>query len=263
MKMQLTKVQILDFASRAGTFTTTVDATNRVLEILASEGIDPISRKDVVVVVQAMAESRWPEDFESLNAIVKHLGRAPGRGYYTQGHMVGVKTLSEKVVEMAEAGDIRIATKAGIRFAGNMLLSVDEDVLGYYTDDPGLRRIAADQTRCFGFYSQSAGACRSCPLASFCAEAQMGKIGEIASRLDAETEATIKLALEPVEPEPTEDAEPDHGHETMTLPFEGVCSGCQNVMAEGSEGVYVEGSGLHHVACVPSTTDTEDSHGES
>ena len=53
------------------------------------------------------------------------------------------------------------------------------------------------------------------------------------------------------EVETTSEATLPEGVETMTLPFEGVCSGCGETMPEGSEGVFVDGSGLHHVRCVP------------
>lgn len=261
MKLQITETQSRDFGSKAGTYTDVKAAVTSVLSVLASEAHDPITKRDVCAVIQSMAGG--PQDalnheeeglpcWKTINGMLNGLGRAPGRGYYTQGAMVGIQTLSEQIVEAAESGNIRIVTKTGIRFSGNLSLSVDEDVLGYYADDPGLRRTAADQSRCFGFYSQQAGSCRTCPLASFCAEAQMGKLGEIAARLDAETEANLQAALAPepeVEEAPT--TELPEGMETITLPFEGVCSACQDPMAEGSEGVFVEGQGLHHVACLP------------
>jgi len=261
MKLQLNNGQIVDFAEQAGVFTTVAEATETILGLFASAGHDPVTRKDVCAVIEAMGgwvhagpgaiDLNKGDAWKAIGSALSGLGRAPGRGYYTQGNRVGIKTVSEKLVEMAEAGDVRIASKAGVRFAGNLSLSVDEDSIGYYANDPGLRRIAADQTKCFGFYSQRAGACRSCPLASFCAEAQMSKLGEIASRLDAETESNLKAALEPATEEvAVEEAVSETHLETMVLPFEGVCGHCQGVMPEGSEGVYVDGKGLLHVACV-------------
>ena len=262
MKLQLTNPQIVDFAEQAGSFTTVAEATETILALFASAGHDPVTRKDVCAVIEEM--SGWAskraleaidlnkgDAWKAIGSALSALGRAPGRGYYTQGNRVGIKTVSEKLVQMAEDGDINIASKAGVRFAGNLSLGVDEDSIGYYANDPGLRRIAVAQTKCFGFYSQRAGACRSCPLASFCAEAQMSKLGEIASRLDAETEANLKTALEPATEEVVEEVEAVvDGLETMVLPFEGVCGHCQGVMPEGSQGVYVDGRGLLHVACV-------------
>lgn len=263
MKLQLTTVQTQAFATSLGAFTTIGDATTRILEAFAAEAHDPFTRRDVCAVMTAMEggpadpiyhKEDGAEGWTYMNPIIKANQRT-GRGYYTQGARVGARTVTEKVVEMAANGDIRIASKAGVSWAP-AAVEADEDNLGYYAGDAGLRRIAADQTRCFGFYSESAKACRDCPLASFCAEARVAKLGEIAARLDAETEASLKAVLEPtteVEEEASEEATLPEGVETMTLPFEGVCSGCGEVMPEGSEGVFVEGSGLHHVRCIPAS----------
>ena len=260
MKLQFTPTEIRSLACKAGVFTNITDTTKRVLEVLASEGHDPISRRDVVAIIIAMEGSTWTTEnnpgYEDLNAVVKALPRAEGRGYYTQGAKVGAQTLTERVVEMAAAGDIRIASKSGIRFKTAVFADVvDEDAIGYYAEDAGLRRIAATQTRCFGYFSETAKACKNCPLAAFCSEARMSKLAEIATRLDEATEAELKAALEPEEVATTETAETteakvaDVGDE-ITLPFEGVCSACSQLMPEGSVGVYVDGAGLHHVGCV-------------
>ena len=264
MKLQLTNSQVTAFATKVGAYTNMPDATTRVLASFAAEGHDPLTRRDLCAVLQALKGG--PEDaiytkedgvegWVVINPMLKgSLARAPGRGYYTQGDKVGARTLTEKVVEMAANGGIRIASKAGLSWTPTSV-EVDEDLLGYYAEDVGLRRLAANATRCFGSFSARASACRSCPLAPFCATARTAKLGEIAARLDAETEATLKAALEPEVTEAEEVAPTETADEgapgVMVLPFEGVCSGCQGVMPEGSEGVYVEGAGVHHVACVP------------
>jgi hypothetical protein len=260
MKLQLSNVQAQAFATQTGAFTSVGEATTNVLSAFAAEGHDPFTRRDVVAVIAAMAGG--PEDaiyhkedgiegWTYMNPLIKANERT-GRGYYTQGIKVGVQTVTDKVIEMAENGQVHIASKAGIAW-NPVSLEIDEDVLGYYAGDAGLRRTAVEQTKCFGSFSEKAKVCRNCPLASFCAEARVAKLGEIAARLDAETEASLKAVLEPVEveEEAPETTVPE-GVETMTLPFEGVCSGCQEVMPEGSEGVFVDGSGLHHVRCISS-----------
>lgn len=261
MKLQLSSVQAQAFATQIGAFTSVGEATTNVLSAFAAEGHDPFTRRDVVAVIAAMnggpADAIYhvedgAEGWTYMNPIIKANERT-GRGYYTQGIKVGAQTVTDKVIEMAANGEVHIASKAGIAWAPSSM-EVDEDVLGYYAGDAGLRLLAAGQTSCFGSFSERAKVCRSCPLASFCAEARVAKLGEIAARLDSETEATLKAVLEPTVEEEVE-APPEitlpEGVETMTLPFEGVCSGCSEVMPEGSEGVFVDGSGLHHVRCVP------------
>jgi adenine-specific DNA glycosylase len=69
-----------------------------------------------------------------------------------------------------------------------------------YVANERARMIAIEQTRCFGFYSERAKTCDSCPLAGLCFAARGGKVAEANARAEekareASLAATVVNAL--------------------------------------------------------------------
>ena len=142
-----------------------------------------------------------------------------------------------------------------------------------YLANERARRIAVEQTRCFGFYSERAKACGDCPLAGLCFAARGANVAEANARAEdarikaeeaareASLAATVVNALgdtseAPVEapaeaPEAPEAPAPTAG-KVVTLPWAVVCSGCGGETEAGGEVIAVDGVGTYHKGCAPS-----------
>ena len=63
-----------------------------------------------------------------------------------------------------------------------------------YVANERARMLAIEQTRCFGFYSERAKTCGSCPLAGICFAARGGKVAEANARAAEAAEANARAA---------------------------------------------------------------------
>ncbi len=124
--------------------------------------------------------------------------RAPRRGYYA---LVGTVEARPQAPEVTPAPDapkadapkarpvsLNIVVEAGIQFTPQ---TGAVNSAAYEAADTGLRRMAAEQTRCFGGWSSRSEQCRECPLAGLCQQAGMVDFAEVAAALDAATVAEI------------------------------------------------------------------------
>lgn len=145
-----------------------------------------------------------------------------------------------------------------------------------YDQDPGLARIAINQTRCYGWWSERSASCKSCPLATLCQQAQMVTVAETAALLDAEVEEALRQEAERAAlPEDSEsvgevsstvpegdvvgedvssdDSTPpvlrEGATEMEAVPFEIYCTGCNSTIKAGSPAVHVPGEGAFHPEC--------------
>ena len=131
-----------------------------------------------------------------------------------------------------------------------------------YLSSERARRVAVEQTRCFGFYSERAPTCGDCPLAGLCFAARGGKVAEANARAeDARVEANARaedarVEAERVEAERVEaervEAERVVSGTVIQLPFAIVCSGCGEKTEPFTDVVAVEGVGSFHMGCAPS-----------
>jgi hypothetical protein len=286
MKLQLTPSETRIYAAKVGASTGALrQDADRVLEIFAAEGHDPITRRDITSVVEALGHSMesdaWAIIGESISANCTSSGK---RGYYTQGDRVGTPaSASAAVADLIESGAMEVVTKSGLSWLPTVP-TVPSEQEGYYSDDEGLRRLAATNVRCFGFYAETDKSCKVCPLARFCAQSSMASIAAIVSRLDTETEEALArvAAAAAAPPSASEDEASDEsseaeasvaaratvgpeapladrmnakygdgGWEEVTLPFDGVCSasGCSKAILEEANAIHVAGVGMFHPDC--------------
>ena len=140
-----------------------------------------------------------------------------------------------------------------------------------YLANERARRIAVEQTRCFGFYSERAKTCGDCPLAGLCFAARGANVAEAnaraeEARIKAEEEAreaslaaTVVNALGDTPEAPAEapaeapEAPVDApAGKVVTLPWAVVCSGCGGETEAHAEVIAVDGVGTYHKGCAPS-----------
>lgn len=198
--------------------------------------------------------------------------RSPRRGYYALTSVdfvapvaapaapeapMPVQTPTEPV-KAPEARPVRlnVVTKDGIQFTpeSNAVNSV-----AYIGADAGLRRMAAEQTRCFGAWSSRSEQCGTCPLAGLCQQAGMTDFAEIAAALDAATAAEITAAeakvAAPVIEAPAQDETPiPVSSNGVTVPFACPCHACGKTIAAGTVAHYrdaANGGGVFHMDCAP------------
>ncbi len=184
--------------------------------------------------------------------------RCPRRGYYALSGAVDAPVAApaapeapmptETPVEPVKAPvaapvTLNVVTKDGVSFTPQ---TGAVNSAAYEAADAGLRRMAAEQTRCFGAWSSRSDQCRSCPLAGLCQQAGMTDFAEIAAALDAKTEADLAAAAAPapVVATPT--------MKTVAVPFACPCTSCGKTIEGGSVAAFREaedGGGVYHVEC--------------
>ena len=195
--------------------------------------------------------------------------RSPRRGYYalTTSNMdfaapaapeapMPVQTPTEPV-KAPEARPVRlnVVTADGVQFTPESSAS---NSAAYVAADVGLRRMAAEQTRCFGAWSSRSDQCRSCPLAGLCQQAGMTDFAEIAATLDAATaaeitsaEARVDAAVGALAQDETPIPVSSNG---VTVPFACPCHDCGKTIPAGTVAHYrdaASGGGVFHMECVP------------
>ena len=299
MKLQLKGARPSLFASNIGPMTegNSVESlgldVSRVLEAFRVQGHDPFTRRDLVAVLGALGwdeewvkgdEGAWHKISDVIGEECTSLKMINGkkcRGYYTQGSRVQESAPKTTVGPVRTEG-LEVVAKKGLAWApvvvdGGMTEDATEDapVLDLYMEDIGLRRMAVEQTPCFGNHSPKASECGDCPLARWCAPSSLAKMRDVARGLDRqfqqEVEAAKAPAPEPVAtPEPTEDPTPTevevpasdydrivgrmkqkHGDSfvEVTLPFEGVCSHCDQKIPKGEKVFHLHSTGMLHPHC--------------
>jgi hypothetical protein len=198
--------------------------------------------------------------------------RSPRRGYYALTTMeayvaapaapeapLPVQTPTEPVkAPVSRPVRLNVVTADGVQFTPETSAT---NSAAYIATDVGLRRMAAEQTRCFGAWSSRSDQCGSCPLAGLCQQAGMTDFAEIAAALDAATaaeitsaEAQVAEALAPA-PAPAPDEAPipvvANG---VTVPFACPCHDCGKTIPAGTVAHYrdaANGGGVFHMDCVP------------
>jgi hypothetical protein len=201
--------------------------------------------------------------------------RSPRRGYYalTSSSMdvaapvmapvapeapMPVQTPTEPVkAPVSRPVRLNVVTKDGVQFTPK---STATNSAAYVAADAGLRRMAAEQTRCFGAWSSRSSQCGECPLAGLCQQAGMTDFAEIAAALDAATAAEITAAeakvAAPEAPEaPAQNETPiPVSSNGVTVPFACPCHDCGKTIPAGTVAHYrdaVNGGGVFHMDCVP------------
>jgi len=199
--------------------------------------------------------------------------RSPRRGYYalTTSSMdiaapvaapaapeapMPVQTPTEPV-KAPEARPVRlnVVTADGVQFTPE---SSATNSAAYIGADAGLRRMAAEQTRCFGAWSSRSDQCGTCPLAGLCQQAGMTDFAEIAAALDAATAAEItaaeaKVAAPPAPPARDQTPIPVAAN-GVTVPFACPCHDCGKTIPAGTVAHYrpaEAGGGVFHMGCAP------------
>jgi len=195
---------------------------------------------------------------------------APRRGYYALAQSE-VARPSEEVqtapvpeetvtVTLPSPPALTGATEVAVVSGGKGIAYIPKTptpTLSAYVADEGLRRMAAEQTRCFGSWSSRSDQCNECPLAGVCQQAGMADFAEMASRLDQEYEGKLQeardavaLASAPPVEAPAE-CTPVQGYNRLVSPFAASCSGCGKQIAGGESACHIEGRGLFHEDCLP------------
>ncbi|MBQ73384.1 MAG: hypothetical protein CMJ67_10815 [Planctomycetaceae bacterium] len=141
---------------------------------------------------------------------------------------------------------LNVVTKEGVSFSPQ---ASAVNSVGYEAADAGLRRMAAEQTRCFGAWSSRSDQCRSCPLAGLCQQAGMADFAEVAAALDAKTEMALVSATTPEVEDTVEVPVTPSG---VTVPFACPCHSCGKTIAAGATAHYrpaEDGGGVFHPEC--------------
>jgi hypothetical protein len=194
--------------------------------------------------------------------------RSPRRGYYalTTSNVdmaapaapeapMPVQTPTEPVkAPVSRPVRLNVVTADGVQFTPE---SNAVNSAAYTAADVGLRRMAAEQTRCFGAWSSRSDQCRTCPLAGLCQQAGMTDFAEIAAALDAATTAEITSAEARVAaPDaPAQDETPiPVASNGVTVPFACPCHDCGKTIPAGTVAHYrpaEAGGGVFHMDCAP------------
>ncbi len=282
MKLQLTATQAELYSAKVGAKTTIANDSKQIIALFAQEGHDPFTRRDVTKVLETLGHSVDGDAIDpdtnekKKNTIGDACGahEKSGRGYYTQGDSVG-RAAPVTTSNVDQVDGLEILSKSGISMTPVAVPS-KEKLEGYYTNDPGLRRLAVAQSKCFGAYMKKAAPCKECPLARWCAQASQATLADLAAKLDKETDDALIAAAKAVRqaraPAPTLEeptaaqmaqapqapataGEVDlsgmpEGTQAVELPFEGVCSKCDKTLPKGSTAYHVPGTGMLHAECL-------------
>ena len=193
--------------------------------------------------------------------------RCPRRGYYALSGAVDAPVAAPAPVEapmpvqtpaepvkapVAAPVTLNVVTKDGVSFTPQ---TGAVNSAAYEAADAGLRRMAAEQTRCFGAWSSRSDQCNGCPLAGLCQQAGMADFAEVAAALDAKTEADLAAAAAPDPvadevPVPTQQSKA--GVKTVAVPFACPCASCGKTIEGGTLAAFREaedGGGVFHVEC--------------
>lgn len=192
--------------------------------------------------------------------------RCPRRGYYALSGAVDapvaapaapeapmpVQTPTEPVkAPVSRPVRLNVVTKDGIQFTPE---SSAVNSAAYEAADAGLRRMAAEQTRCFGAWSSRSDQCRTCPLAGLCQQAGMTDFAEIAAALDAATAAEITAAEAKVAAPDQDETPIPVTANGVTVPFACPCHSCGKTIPAGTMAHYrpaEAGGGVFHMDCAP------------
>ena len=136
-----------------------------------------------------------------------------------------------------------------------------------YVAEADLRRVAIDNTRCFGLWSPRSSKCGECPLAGLCQASTNALLAAVATELDDEYTAEVVKAeadlaaersrlLATLEAAATPEVEvtattPSVEYSTVVVPFACVCSadGCKGTIEANATAAHVEGRGVFHTEC--------------
>jgi len=290
MRLQLNTQKAKSLAALCESFSGEIFRdTQNVLKCFKDQSHDPFTYRDVKAVLEQIG---WDLDKDNGWNVVQGEIRncctsvPEKRGYYTQKTQ-GPKTedsssktedsssKTEDSSSKTEDSGIQTVAEEGLSWSPPASREPSENE-GWYADDDGLRESAITQTKCFGSFLQENEACVKCPLARFCVRALPSVIEQIAQNLDEETEKALRAAEEErrqkalqketpskkeaptlkKEPSKKDDEWPVGFRPVQSLPFDGVCSGCDKEIKKGSRTVYVSpnskvssGNGMYHVKC--------------
>jgi hypothetical protein len=255
------------------------DTTRSILSTFLVEGHTEFTRRDVLAVMSQVGLSeggqRTPtkDEWDAINAVIYQCPRTAGRrGYYNIPADWTMSRPGARPTESTEgeAGPVQVIFREGIKWAPTTP-EVDEEDLGFYSGDEGLRHLAAKTTSCFASYEEKARQCQACPLRGHCSSATWARIGAIAEQMDRDLQqqmAAIHRASQTGESamdgaltddEAVAIASPPPEVEVIVSPFDAICTVCEGSIPAHSTSWGIGGKGLVHVACYPSTLPTEES----
>ena len=134
-----------------------------------------------------------------------------------------------------------------------------------YAAEADLRRVAIENTRCFGLWSPRSSQCGTCPLAGLCQASSLATLGTVAADLDAEYTAEVAKAeaeaeraaerernvLDATTATPDEETTSTTEWSSVVVPFACVCSAeaCKGTIPANATAAHVEGRGVFHTEC--------------
>lgn len=221
---------------------------------------------------------------------VKHINGKKVRGYYGLGVEKPEPTSTNldevEGVELVQKQGLQWAPEVstGIEEAAPETTeapTMTEDEL--YRVDPGLRQMAIEQTPCFGLsYRKDSDPCGTCLLRAWCSSATLSRMRDVAEELDREFQEQVASLNKPEEPEEEAPGESEASGEgapapatedgsiesiasqlraklgedsvsILDLPFEGVCSGCDETVTKGVKMIHILNVGMLHPGCALAT----------
>ena len=276
MRLQLTPNQITDMGARLGPFTEMSLFVNSVLNLFQEEGHDPFTRRDITALIREACKDLGEVALEDISYDYSELlnPKVEGkRGYYTFADSTMPAEAPSEPPEAPTATEpdstpaVALAPMPTAPEAAPWRPAVDTE--SYYAEDLGLRRLAAEQTKCFGTFWESDPKCEVCPLAAFCAPLALAQLAEIAATLNRDTHralakgSTSKEAKAAAKAAAKKEAKKeakrggvgegevryqDGVHFTET-PFPGLCTKCRKGIEEGERAAHVPGVGMLHEPC--------------
>lgn len=138
-----------------------------------------------------------------------------------------------------------------------------------YNEDPYIRGLAIESTKCFGEFSLRSDVCKTCPVSGACKATILTQLARVAEGLRQRDEEAARRGASPVkDPVPVEDDEigdiiaaieeevddkpktpADADVRRMKVPANSKCRKCGKTVARGTEGIYVRGVGIYHIEC--------------
>ena len=132
-----------------------------------------------------------------------------------------------------------------------------------YHGDDYIRTLAAQETKCFGFYAQQSSVCKECSLNAACMNAMMSELVTISAALaqkDARQEAKLKAAKAAKSSRPTTPSHsaprttPDGDTDFVLIHQASMCSECGKTIEKGTKAWWVSSTtggpaGLYHPEC--------------
>jgi len=200
---------------------------------------------------------------DAMNITINQYGNDPGSGkprvekwiqwafkeYKNKGY---TKTMGRGQWALTTAG-VKIMTTTDTKDSftrDTTLASHTLKMESAYRDDAYIRTLAAQETKCFGFYAQQSPICKDCSLNKACVNAMVAELVTISKGL--EQKDTKKKNTKP-NTIPSKNISKGNA-ESLLIQQNSICGACGKIIAKGTWAMWVSSTtdgtpGVYHTEC--------------